>query len=177
MPYFEDLEDYLSVRIYEYFAGIWENGIPKIGECTFTDKTFNPWWDIDLEEDDIEIEDEYVDNGVDGSSENDEVDMESGDSDAEEPNEGNVNSSTAPALEFSVGHGLTEGIEGHPHHAIETQDGGFAVIGETSVGERMTSYLLVTDAFANVIFKLIDIAKNKIFIIVIYSRVKYSFNG
>ena len=47
---------------------------------------------------------------------------------------------------WSIGHGYTGGQEGHPHHAIETQDGGFAIIGETSVetsrGERYTMYLL-----------------------------------
>ena len=63
----------------------------------------------------------------------------------------------APGLESAVGHGIVDGQEGHPHHAIETQSGGFAVIGESAVessaGERMTAYLLVTDAATNVIFK------------------------
>ena len=63
----------------------------------------------------------------------------------------------APQLAWSIGHGYTEGQEGHPHHAIETQDGGFAIIGETSVetsrGERYTMYLLLTDASGNAVFK------------------------
>lgn len=67
------------------------------------------------------------------------------------------NPTGAPQLAWSIGHGFTEDTEGHPHHAIETREGGFAVIGETSVetsqGERYTMYLLLTDASGNVVFK------------------------
>ncbi len=62
--FFDDIEDFpddveleekgtISLRQYPYFSGIWENGIPKIGEITFNDVIFYSSWEVDYDEEDI----------------------------------------------------------------------------------------------------------------------------
>ena len=57
-------------------------------------------------------------------------------------------------LAFSSGHALLDDTDAHPHHGIVTQEGGFAIIGETSIELRFTMFLVVTDANGNERFKV-----------------------
>ena len=57
----------------------------------------------------------------------------------------------APTLDWRYGYGV-DSTEEHPHHGIQTQNGGFAVIGERYIGERARIFVVVTDAAGNQIF-------------------------
>ena len=145
-------------------------------ESDFDEEEFEPGEDeIELDDDESEFDEDEnepatdnetdeadgdagnTDDGNDGQNDTGNSGPDSGSSNPGSSGSSGGDSAGAPGLESSVGHGIVEGQEGHPHHAIETQSGGFAVIGESavesSVGERMTAYLLVTDAATNVIFK------------------------
>ena len=60
---------------------------------------------------------------------------------------------TPPAIKWRKGYNLPNSEGGHPHHAVETKDGGFAVIGETDAGKRYTMFVLVTDKDGGVVFR------------------------
>ena len=49
---------------------------------------------------------------------------------------------------------MLDDTDAHPHHGIVTQDGGFAIIGETSIELRFTMFFVVTDANGNERFKV-----------------------
>ena len=69
-------------------------------------------------------------------------------------NSNNTTSNNAPELAFSSGLALLDDTDAHPHHGIVTQDGGFAIIGETSIELRFTMFFVVTDANGNERFKV-----------------------
>ena len=60
---------------------------------------------------------------------------------------------TPPAIKWRKGYNLPNSEGGHPHHGVETKDGGFAVIGETDAGKRYTMFVLVTDKDGGVVFR------------------------
>ena len=138
----------------------------------------------DSENDEGEDDDGENDEGEEDSSDDDEVedgegeeddseDDEAEDIDSEDDeNEGDASpdrpeaeqppvpvTSGIPTLEWRYGYGEDE-TEEHPHHGIQTQNGGFAVVGERYIGENARIFVVVTDSAGHQLFTK-DLGENR----------------